>query len=83
MWLSISRSDYYDLIRDGVTSSYKLAYNFVEHVANRLRRMDEWIAELSSHAESPDGAPQKPAEPAGKLPEWRQFRNKLFNGWNL
>jgi CRP/FNR family cyclic AMP-dependent transcriptional regulator len=81
--LSISRSDYDDLIRDGVTAAYKLAYNIVESVANRLRRMDEWIAELSAHAESPDGAPRKPAEPPVKLPEWRQFRNKLFNGWNL
>ena len=47
--LSISRPDYDDLIRDGVAAAYKLAYNVVEDVASRLRRMDEWIAELSNH----------------------------------
>jgi hypothetical protein len=56
-----------------------LAYNVVEHVAGRLRRMDEWITELSTHDESPV-TERKEKE---KLPEWRQFRSKLFEGWNL
>lgn len=74
--LSIARAAYDDLIRDGVQAAYKLAYNIVESVANRLRRMDEWIAELSSGGE-------KRAEGEEKQPEWREFRDKLFNGWNL
>ncbi len=78
--LSISRPDYDDMIHDGMTAAYKLAYNVVEHVAGRLRRMDEWITELSTHDEPPQGAEPKEKE---KLPEWRQFRNKLFDGWNL
>ena len=57
-------------------AAYKLAYNIVESVANRLRRMDEWIAELSSDDD-------KHADGEEKQPEWRKFRDKLFNGWNL
>ena len=73
----IARGDYDDLICDGVSAAYKLAYNIVESVASRLRRMDEWIAELAGD----HGIHELPR--AEKLPEWRQFRNKLFNGWNL
>ncbi len=73
--LCISRTDYDDLIREGIGAAYKLAYNVVENVANRLRRMDEWVAELTAGDER--------FNPAEKLPEWRRFRDKLFNGWNL
>ncbi len=75
--LTISRADYDDLIRDGVVAAYKLAYNIVENVASRLRRMDEWVSDLATHApHEGDHAPEK-------LPEWRRFRDKVFNGWNL
>ncbi len=93
--LSISRPDYDDLIHDGVMVAYKLAYNAVESVANRLRRMDERIAELWEQPEPASTA--EPALPSAltakkqsnppaaneKLPEWRQFREKLFGDWNL
>ncbi len=74
--LRIARTDYDDMICDGVVAAYKLAYNIVESVSTKLRRMDEWIAELAG-----DHDVERPT--AEKLPEWRQFRNKLFNGWNL
>ena len=77
--MRIARVDYDDLIHDGVIAAYKLAYNVVESVAKRLRRMDEWIAELNTH-EHLDGPA---ADGKEKLPEWRQFRNKMFKGWNL
>jgi CRP/FNR family transcriptional regulator, cyclic AMP receptor protein len=73
--LCISRTDYDDLIHEGVGAAYKLAYNVLENVAKRLRRMDEWVAELTAHNEHP--AMEE------KRPEWRQFRDKLFDGWNL
>ena len=74
--LSIARADYDDLIRDGVGAAYKLAYNVVGSVAARLRRMDEWITELAGdHDEHANGSPARP--------EWRTFRDKLFNEWNL
>lgn len=75
--LCITRVDYDDLIRDGVAAAYKLAYNVVGDVASRLRRMDDWIAELSGRGEHHDET--KPE----KQPEWRAFREKLFTGWNL
>ncbi len=77
--LSISRRDYDDMISDGVTAAYKLAYNVVEELAAKLRHMDEWITELSANHSGPPTMDAKPE----RVPEWRQFRNKLFNGWNL
>jgi CRP-like cAMP-binding protein len=74
--LRIARADYDDLICDGVAVAYKLAYNVVEGVAGKLRRMDEWIAEIAGE----HGVREPPSE---RLPEWRRFRNKLFDGWNL
>ncbi len=76
--LRIAREDYDDLIRDGAIAAYKLAYNVVEHVADRLRHMDEWVAHLTARPESHTAGDEHE-----KLPEWKQFRNKLFNGWNL
>lgn len=71
--LAISRSDYDDLIADGSDAAYKLAYNVVESLAHRLRRMDERIAELDGHAPTS----------ASPEPEWKRFREKLFGDWNL
>ena len=75
---------------DGEQQLYDLAYNVVESVASRLRRMDDWVAELNAQLHpdangTVDGntAGGHMAEGKDKLPEWRQFRNKLFVGWNL
>lgn len=70
--LKIARGDYDDLIDEGIWAAYKLAYNVLESMADRLRRMDEWVSELSSHN-----------PPDHKVPEWSTFRDKLFTGWNL
>jgi CRP-like cAMP-binding protein len=70
--LAIDRRDYDDLIRQGIWAAYKLAHNTVQALADRLRKMDQWVAELAAH--SPSGE---------KVPEWSSFRDKLFNGWNL
>jgi CRP-like cAMP-binding protein len=70
--LCLDRRDYDDLIRQGIWAAYKLAYNTVQSMADRLRRMDEWVAELASHN-----------PPGDRVPEWSSFRDKLFNGWNL
>lgn len=66
----IAHGDYQDLIDDGVAAAYKVAYNVVESLAARLRRMDEWVGELLTN-ECPDEI----------KPEWSTFRDKLFNGW--
>ena len=69
----ISYGDYKDLIDEGVWAAYKLAHNAVDSLAQRLRRMDDWIAELLAH---------KPAN-EDQSREWNAFREKLFNRWNL
>lgn len=50
----------------------KLAINLVAGLAERLRRMDQWVAELSL-------APKA----VKKAPELALFRDKLFQDWNL
>jgi CRP/FNR family transcriptional regulator, cyclic AMP receptor protein len=70
--LGINRRDYDDLIRQGIWAGYKLAYNSVGAMADRLRKMDQWVAELAAHS-----------TPGERVPEWSTFRDKLFNGWNL
>jgi CRP-like cAMP-binding protein len=69
--LKISHVDYQDLIAEGVWAAYKLAYNVVQGLAERMRRMDQWVTDLMNHSKE-----------AGAQPEWSEFREKLFNGWN-
>ncbi len=47
--LRLARADYDDLIRDGVSAGYKVAYNVLQSMADRLRRMDDWVARLAAH----------------------------------
>ncbi len=68
----LGRSGFDRLIEAGNTAAYKLAYNSVESLAGRLRRMDDWVARLV-----------KQAEDGGRLHEWSHFRNKLFTKWSL
>jgi CRP-like cAMP-binding protein len=71
--LKIEHADYQDLIDEGITAAYKLAFNVVRELAERLRRMDDWVAELIAGNAATDQ----------NLPEWAAFREKLFNRWNL
>jgi CRP-like cAMP-binding protein len=70
--LRITREAYDRLIDGGVGAAYKLAYNTVQNLAERLRRMDDWVAALLSQS------PQK--KPPG---EWLHFREQLLKEWNL
>jgi hypothetical protein len=71
--LRMTHVDYQDLVDEGITAACKLAHNAVESLAERLRRMDDWIAELLAH---------EPTSTA-KATEWSVFRDKLFNRWSL
>ena len=71
--LRISYADYKDLLDEGVTAAYKLSHNVVESLAQRLRRMDDWIAELLAHQPTA----------AEHTREWSSFREKLCNNWNV
>ena len=72
--LRIRHADYKDLIGEGVQAAYKLAYNVAEALVRRLRRMDDWVAELAAST---------PANDQAHRPEWQSFREKLFDRWNL
>ncbi len=70
--LRITHKDYQDMIAEGVWAAYKLAYNVVEGLAERMRRMDEWVTDLLAHHQSS----------SEQVPEWSEFRERLFNRWN-
>ena len=68
--LRLKRSAYDDLIAGGATSAYKLALSAVETMADRLRKMDEWVSSLT-------------ADSNRRQWEWSHFRTSVFNEWNL
>jgi CRP-like cAMP-binding protein len=80
--LRIERADYEELVEEGASAAYKLSCNAIDSLAERLRRMDEWVAELlpaAAHGAeaASDGVVSE------RVPEWSRFRDKLFTGWNL
>ena len=75
--LSIGRMDYDKLRSSGSAAAYKLAYNIVQSLAHRLRRMDDWVAELAAASEHTNGHIEQHQR------EWHTFRKKLFESWNL
>jgi CRP-like cAMP-binding protein len=84
--LQIDRGDYEELIQDGAWGAYKLAFNVVATMAERLRRMGDWVAELQRASQ--DSAPTAVGPPEAvkshnRVSEWNSFRTKLFEGWNL
>ncbi|HUY33468.1 MAG TPA: cyclic nucleotide-binding domain-containing protein [Pirellulales bacterium] len=70
--LLIERSKYDALARCESYPACKLAINTVASLAERLRRMDDWVDQLLS-----DGTPPE------KIPEWSRLRATLFDGWKL
>jgi CRP-like cAMP-binding protein len=74
--LRITRTAYDDLIRDGAWGAYKLALNAVASMAQRLRHMDDWVAQLTTQQAliQPDVTRES---------EWNEFRDKMFASWNL
>lgn len=70
--LCIGRGRFDELSRREPVLAYKLASNTVGGLADRLRRMDQWVGDLLSK----DAAEQRPSE-------WSQLRDKLFESWTL
>jgi CRP/FNR family cyclic AMP-dependent transcriptional regulator len=70
--LCFSRDKFDEMIRRESSMACKLAINTVNNLAERMRRMDEWVAELlTEHAQGP------------AVPELTRLREKLFNDWKL
>lgn len=70
--LRIQRKDYDVLLAEESLAAYKFAFNVLDELADRLRRMDGWVSELMCDDQQ-----------AKKVSEWSSFREKLFKGWNL
>lgn len=66
--LRIDRTDYDRLIAAGSIAAHKLALNCVDDLADRLRRMDEWVTDLLCKQDNKNNAS-----------EWTRFREKLFS----
>ncbi len=77
--LRIMRGDYEELIQEGCRAAYKIAYNTVQGLAERLRAMDRWVTELMAQA-SANGQPARP--PIDQIQEWSDFREKMLARWN-
>ncbi len=78
----IQRGDYDELIRDGAWGAYKLAFNAVAILAERLRRMSDWVAELTRTQPAPQPL-QDVRTTDSRASEWSNFRDRLFVNWNL
>lgn len=70
--LRIERVKFDALIPCEGNAACKVALNTIETLAERLRRMGQWVAELTA---------DKP--PHRRAPEWNQLREKVFDGWKL
>ncbi|MGH7126945.1 MAG: cyclic nucleotide-binding domain-containing protein [Planctomycetaceae bacterium] len=68
----LDRADYDDLEETNPGAAHRIAVNVTMILADRLRKMDEWICDLVAR---PDGAPHRD--------EWREFRSKLYSNWQF
>ena len=69
--LMIDRPGYDRLLADGRMAAYKLAHAVLTVLADRVRRMDQWIAR---HAH--DTRPLS-------HDDWREFRTELYQEWQI
>lgn len=70
--LLIERAKYDALCKEQSSAACKLALNTVESLAERLRRMDDWVDELVHRGQANQ-----------RIPEWNRLRATLFDGWKL
>lgn len=69
---SLSRARYDMLLRVGSFAAYKLAFNTMNVLIERLRKMDGWVAGLMERNDA-----SKHRE------EWNDFQSKLYTGWQF
>jgi CRP/FNR family cyclic AMP-dependent transcriptional regulator len=68
----LPREKYDELLRRGSLAAYKLAFNTMGVLIERLRRMDDWIAERLERNNAP-----------AHKEEWMDFQSKLYTGWTF
>ncbi len=69
--LMIDRPGYDRLLADGSMAAYKLAHAVLTLLADRVRRMDQWIAK---HAHETRPLSHE---------DWREFRTELYQEWRI
>ncbi|MFN0053078.1 MAG: Crp/Fnr family transcriptional regulator [Planctomycetales bacterium] len=69
----LSRARYDMLIRVGSFAAYKLAFNTMSVIIERMRKMDEWVAQKM---EADSNLPEHHEE-------WSDFHSKLYTGWQF
>lgn len=70
--LCIERAEFDELLRQGSAAAGKLTMNAICALADRLRHMDDWVAQLAGH---------EAVRP--RIDEWEMFRRRLFNNWKV
>jgi CRP/FNR family transcriptional regulator, cyclic AMP receptor protein len=70
--MRLSRDKYDMLLRIGSLAAYKLAFNSIPVLIERLRKMDEWVCRRFEK----EIAPQQ-------REEWADFQSKLYSGWQF
>lgn len=68
----LSREKYDILARVGSTAAQKLAFNTIAVLIERVRQMDDWIAEKLVNNSA-----------AEHREEWNDFQSKLYTGWTF
>lgn len=68
----LPRERYDALLRAGSLGAYKLAFNTMGVLIERLRHMDEWLVERRDKSKA-----------AEHHEEWMDFHAKLYNGWQF
>ena len=68
----LPREKYEALLGEGSLAAYKLAFNTMGVLIERLRRMDDWIAQRMERNNAPH-----------HHEEWMDFQSKLYTGWTF
>ena len=76
--LRVEKQCFDQLVEDQCWAAYMLAENIIHQLAERLRRMDQWVADLLA-----EETPQAAAPKERVVAEWHSFREKLFDEWTL
>lgn len=71
--LRLSRKRFDELAERSPGASFRLAANTAGILAERLRKMDDWVCELLD----------RPEASARQREEWHEFRSKLYTDWDF
>jgi CRP-like cAMP-binding protein len=70
--MRLSRARYDQLLVQGPSAAHKIAISTTVILADRLRRMDDWMSDMierNGHSHQRE--------------EWREFRSKLYTDWQF